>query len=277
MSFMDFLPAIGGSILAPILGYQGQKETNAMNAEQADKQMQFQERMSNTAHQREVKDLKEAGLNPILSANGGSSTPGGAQAVMGNAGAELSKGLSNASATALQALQLKSEMDQREANVALTTAKVGTELKQQEILSSNARTAHINAETNQRIFDANEGQLGDYYKMRSNADTATARAKWRMEAERGNENYYRNQAKAHIEAFKAKQSAEQLDRMNSEFDKKTQIYDKVQQKVDNTLGTLNSAVDLAKPGLRIRQQPQDKWIRMRKGDTLINPETGEIK
>lgn len=58
---------------------QTAKENNAWSAEQAQKQMDFQLMMSNTAHQREIEDLKAAGLNPVLSAGGpGASTASGA-------------------------------------------------------------------------------------------------------------------------------------------------------------------------------------------------------
>ncbi|AXH74804.1 MAG: DNA pilot protein [Microviridae sp.] len=76
--------------------YAGQKAANETNIELAKENRDWQEKMSNTAHQREVSDLRMAGLNPILSGTGGagSSTPAGSVAQVQNPHGQTIAGVS---------------------------------------------------------------------------------------------------------------------------------------------------------------------------------------
>lgn len=113
------ISTVGGGILS---GF-GQSSANKQNLKIAREQMAFQERMSNTAHRREVRDLQAAGLNPLLSAGAGASAPSGASATMGNVGAAVARDISRAPEVIMSLQQQRANIDQTHAQEAYIKAQ----------------------------------------------------------------------------------------------------------------------------------------------------------
>lgn len=75
---------VAGVATGGLFGFIQQERNNQFNAQQAREQREWEERMSNTAYQRAVSDMQQAGLNPALmygqAGSSGASTPSGASA-----------------------------------------------------------------------------------------------------------------------------------------------------------------------------------------------------
>jgi hypothetical protein len=124
--------SLGGAV-GGVLGFIGQQQTNQKNwdiaqaanqasAEQAQRQMDFQERMRQTQYQTAVDDMKKAGLNPMLAySQGGAGTPTGAMGQVSTAK------VGNTLASAVQGYQsmamTNADLDQKEALTTNTSAQ----------------------------------------------------------------------------------------------------------------------------------------------------------
>jgi hypothetical protein len=159
-------PIIGGAVSA--LGALNQ---NRQNEALSKAQMDFQERMSNTAHQREVADLRAAGLNPILSGTGGigASTPAGQTAKMENVGEAGINSALNALTSMAQAAQA-----QAEATYVATAKTANTEASTLELRSSAsakdalARNLQTGADLNLSNINLNDNQIKNLQQTLTN-------------------------------------------------------------------------------------------------------------
>lgn len=133
-----FWGPVVGSMISGGLGYFGQREANIGSVQAAREMMRFQERMSSTAHQREVADLRAAGLNPILSAGGGASSPSGAAPL-------IQSELESAASSAQSLPRLKADLEAIRAATAVDKESAQFIKTQKKRASAEARISEAGA------------------------------------------------------------------------------------------------------------------------------------
>jgi len=132
---------MAGSAMQNAANQRMQEDMQAFNAEQAARNREFQERMSNTAWQRGKADMEKAGINPMLAVSQGSaSSPSGsaASAGIGHKSEDLLKNVPGAISSAMEASKLKKELEMQEDQQKLLKAQAG---------ASDAQAAKARQET----------------------------------------------------------------------------------------------------------------------------------
>jgi hypothetical protein len=149
--FMDSLFGAIPALLTGGFGFLGQQSANDTNVSNASAANATSVELANTAHQREVADLSEAGLNPILSATHGGIGAATPQQAVAHVESAATPGISSA----LSAATLKSSLDKMQAEA---EAARGTAHAQESIANINNTVAGPKAIAETSMYTASAAE-----------------------------------------------------------------------------------------------------------------------
>ena len=183
-SRVDQQQASSAEQAAILRDWQAEQNRIAMefSAAEAAKNRDWQEMMSNTAHQREIKDLMAAGLNPVLSAMGGNGAPvtsGATASGVTSAGAmgQTDMSLSGVLGSLLSAL-ISSATQISNTNTSALSAMYGAD----KAAETSRYVADLSSQT--QLTTATISRMATEFAARTGADATTASAAIHAAAQR---------------------------------------------------------------------------------------------